>query len=189
MRVFVLSTGRCGSSTFVKSCEHLTNYTSGHESRRRTILDDRFDYPDQHIECDNRLSWFLGGLGEQFDNTDCFYVHLTRDRNSVASSFLNRWDSGYRGSIIRAFAHGMLMEGNDWREEERLDVCRFYVDTVNTNITEFLKTRPSMTVQLENVGEDFTEFLNRIDARGDLDAALREWRTRHNASTPFRQPP
>ena len=42
MRVFVLSTARCGSQTCERACRHLTNYTAGHETRKDTLAPDRF---------------------------------------------------------------------------------------------------------------------------------------------------
>lgn len=183
MRVFVLSTGRCGSTTFAKSCEHLTNYSSGHESNASArLFDDRFRYPENHIEVDNRLSWFLGDLGRRFDASDCLYVHLTRDTDKVAASFRQRWDNQWQGSIISAFAHGVLMTGSEWSENRKMDVCRFYVETVNTNISEFLRDRPSLSVSIENIQRDYDEFLGQVSAEGDLDGARQEWSIRHNPS-------
>ena len=86
MNIFVLSTGRCGSMTLDKFCKHITNYTSAHESRNN--LD--FKYPPNHIEIDNRLSWFLGRLDKIYGD-DAFYVHLKRDDLKVAKSYQNRF--------------------------------------------------------------------------------------------------
>ena len=33
MNVFVLNTGRCGSTTFIEACRHITNYSAAHESK------------------------------------------------------------------------------------------------------------------------------------------------------------
>ncbi len=184
MRVFVLSTGRCGSTTFAKACEHLTNYSSGHESNAsRKLFDDQFLYPQDHIEIDNRLSWFLGELGQRFDDSGCLYVHLTRDPLEVTASFRRRWDNEWQGGIIRAFAQGILMTGHEWDEDEKNAVCRFYIDTVNANIAEFLRGRPSLSVSLENIEQDFDSFLEAIGAEGDLGGARREWSVRHNSTT------
>jgi len=182
VNVFVLCTGRCGSVTFSQACSHLTNFTSGHETRSARIGPARVDFPPNHIEVDNRLSWTLGSLAARWDPEDVLYVHLKRDRDAVARSYLKRWNSSFRASIIRAFGHGIVMRVRDWPEEQRLDVSRAYVDTVTANIDEFLRTRPSMTVQLEDVETDFAEFLHRIGAKGDREAALAEWSVRHNAS-------
>ena len=81
--VFVLCTGRCGSTTFDRACRHMTNWTAGHETRSHLTGPDRFAYPPRHIEADNRLSWMLGRL-EQAYGADAAYVHLTRDAEAVA---------------------------------------------------------------------------------------------------------
>lgn len=78
MNVFVLSTGRCGSTTFVKACEHITNFSAAHESRTGLLGAARLDYAGNHIEADNRLSWLLGRLDRTYGNA-AFYVHLRRD--------------------------------------------------------------------------------------------------------------
>ncbi|MFN8195941.1 MAG: hypothetical protein U0R80_16890 [Nocardioidaceae bacterium] len=182
MRVFVLSTGRCGSTTFERACRHATNFTAGHETNRRFAGDRRFDYPDQHIESDNRLSWFLGTMARRFDPDETFWVHLTREPDEVATSFTTRWDAPFHSSMIRAFAHGILIRQR-WRPEERHDVARFYVDTVNDNIRAFLAGQPrTMDFPLERAVELFPDFWSRIGAEGDLDAALAEFGVRHNAS-------
>lgn len=63
MNVFVLNTGRCGSMTFTKACSHIANYTSAHESRCGYLGKSRFDYPENDVEVDNRLSWVAGAFG------------------------------------------------------------------------------------------------------------------------------
>jgi len=62
MKVFILCTGRTGSVTIMKACEHIKNFTSGHESLSKKFGNERFEYADNHIEGDNRLSWHLGEL-------------------------------------------------------------------------------------------------------------------------------
>ena len=184
MRVFVLGTGRCGTTTFIRACEHLDEFTAGHETRARQVAENRFDYPDQHIEADNRLSWMLGSLGRRFDDTDVLYVHLRRDREEVIRSFQRRWHTGHRASIIKAFAHGIVMRSSDWPENDITRVCGHYVDVVTANIDDFLRDRPSIELWLHELHEGFPEFAHRIGATGDLPAAVRELGTRHNASEP-----
>lgn len=100
-RVFVLNTGRCGSMTFARACEHLTNFTAGHETRARVVgFEARMDYPNWHIEVDNRLTWFLGPLSQRYP--DAFYVHLRRDSEAVINSFVQRWDKGRPTSPARS---------------------------------------------------------------------------------------
>ncbi|MGI8536746.1 MAG: hypothetical protein ACR2K2_09665 [Mycobacteriales bacterium] len=83
MHVFVLTVGRTGSVSFTAACGHLTNYMAAHESNIAKVTGP-FQYPDQHIEVDNRLAWFLPFRGR--DYPDAYYVHVTRDRDEVARS-------------------------------------------------------------------------------------------------------
>lgn len=177
MNVFILSTGRCGSTTFVEACRHITNYTASHESRTRLIGPERFAYPDRHIEADNRLSWMLGRLDQSVADDDVFYVHLQRDRMAVARSHLNR----YRSGVMRAYAAGILMRPRP--HSTRLEACLDFCDTVNSNIETFLKHKPhKMKFSLENAKQDFRRFWELIGAEGNLDAALDTWDTEYNRS-------
>ncbi len=96
--VFILCTGRCGSSTFIRACKHITNYTASHESRISKGGYNRLQYPAHHIEADNRLSWFLGRLENKYGD-DAFYVHLKRNIKDTAASLLRRYDRGYYESL------------------------------------------------------------------------------------------
>jgi hypothetical protein len=176
MNVFILCTGRCGSTTFIEACRHITNFTAEHESRARLIGDERLNYPPQHIEADNRLSWFLGRLDQKYGDSAC-YVHLRRDDHKTAQSLLNRYDAG----IMRAYAAGILMRKD--AHHEPIDVCLDYCRTVNSNIEAFLQDKSNtLTVTLENAKEGFREFWTQIGAEGELDAALHEWDVCYNAS-------
>jgi len=174
MNVFVLCTGRCGSTTFARAAEHATNFSVGHESRKRLIGADRFAYPDNHIEVDNRLSWMLGRLDDHYGET-ARYVHLTREREAVARSFLQRWDR--ERSIIKAY-QGSILAGS---RADPLNICHDYIDTVTSNIGHFLAGKPHVAnVAVETGKADFERFWHWIGAEGDFPAALAEWDVRHN---------
>jgi len=176
VNVFVLNTGRCGSTTFIRACEHIRNYSAGHETRIHHLGQTRLDYPDNHIEADNRLCWMLGRLEERFGG-DAFYVHLYRDREATAASFARRAGFG----IMRAWREGVLLR--DGEDADPLELARDYVDAAEANIRLFLKDKPrQLEVCLERAAQDFPRFWQAIGAQGDLDAALGEWQVRHNAS-------
>ena len=178
MNVFVLSTGRCGSTTFARACGHIENYTAAHESRISRVHG-RVDYPDDHIEVDNHLSWFLGRLDERYGD-DAFYVHLKRDLEETARSRKHRETRKIDPGLMWAYGQRIIWENE---EVELIDVCRHYCQTVNSNIRLFLKDKSkTMTIRLESVQEDFRRFWGRIGATGPLETAVQEWERRHNKS-------
>lgn len=176
MRVFVLCTGRCGSTTFTYACKHMTNFTAGHETRAKFIGSERLEYPDDHIEIDNRLSWLLGRLESAYGD-DAYYVHLQRDRREVAESYARRMSNP--ASIGAAYKTSILMDG----PHEDLDVCLDVTETMVANIEHFLRDKTYvMEVSLENIEEDFARFWDWIGAEGDKAAALAEWGVLYNDS-------
>ncbi len=176
MNVFILNSGRCGSTTFIKACQHITNYSAAHESLLDKAGIQRLNYPENHIEADNRLSWLLGRLDKVYGDS-AFYVHLKRNPHDTANSFARRIDFG----ILKAYEQGVLMH-----ETHRLpayDIASDYIKTVDSNIELFLKDKShKILVSLETVQTDFADFWQRIGAQGNCDDALSEWRINYNAS-------
>lgn len=176
MNVFVLNSGRCGSTTFIEACRHISNYTAAHESRVSMIGEQRFAYTANHIEADNRLCWLLGRLDRTYGDT-ALYVHLRRSPGATADSFVKRREFG----IMKAYREGILMDGQPGQSAH--DHALDYIDTVEANIEHFLRGKSNqMIFRLENAKADFSEFWNRIGAEGDLRFALAEWDISHNAS-------
>ncbi|NOQ88742.1 MAG: hypothetical protein GQ550_07440 [Gammaproteobacteria bacterium] len=176
MNVFILNSGRCGSTTFIKACQHISNYTATHESLLSKTGTQRFSYPGDHIEADNRLSWLLGRLDKQFPD-NVFYVHLTRNKKDVATSFSKRIGFG----ILKAYEQGILMHEQHLLPAQ--EIAEDYIDTVDSNIDFFLKDKTNrINISLETVKKDFTKFWDKIGAEGDLDKALKEWEVNYNAS-------
>ena len=181
MNVFVLCTGRSGSMTFSRACRYITNYSVGHESRARLLGPDRFDYPDRHMEADNRLAWFPGALDREFGN-DAYYVHLFRDPEETIASYNRRWVRN--GSLIRAYCEGIhqitihLLD-----KRRRKEVVEDFYDNVNANIRTFLKDKTRVLyLPLEEAETVFPRFWKEIGAEGDLESALKVFTYRHNAS-------
>lgn len=182
MRVFILNTGRAGSTTIARACQHISNYTSGHETLAKKFGEERFQYPDNHIDADNRLSWHLGQMNEKFGD-DAFYVHLKRNRDEVTQSHMNRYFKN--GSIIEAFCEGIrLVPTVKMTHEQRIQACYDYQDTVDANIRHFLADKTKkMNIDLENIEKEFPKFWESIGAEGDFEKAMDEVRTKHNPST------
>lgn len=186
MRVFVLTTGRTASTTFARAAQHATNFTAAHESRIHQPMPERLAYPDQHIEVDNRLFFYLGLLDELYGK-DAFYVHLTRDPKEVSRSYQQRWD--FRGTLGRGWAR-MVMLRKQTGPEMRPRVVDDMVAAFNAGIRMFLKDKPhQLEVALEDCPDAFLAFWDAIGAQGDRDAAAAEWGTRHNATRATRPHP
>lgn len=177
--VFVLCTGRCGSTTFTRACEHATNYTARHEWRTHLLGADRFNYPPNHIEVDNRLAWWTGKLDHYYAD-EPYYVHLLRDRAGAGASYAGRKNYG----LMKAYREALLC--NLVLRKPKTDIGLMgedMIDTITMNIKFFLRDKTKvMTINLETIQEDFPKFWDWIGAKGDRDAAMNEWNTRHNAT-------
>ena len=184
MNIFVLNTGRCGSTTFIKACKHISNYSSEHESRSAMVGEERRDYPENHIEADNRLSWLLGRLDKKYGDT-ALYIHLKRNEVATAQSFTKRYSFG----IIKAYrGTGIMMGLSD--DIDPMIVSMDYCETVNSNIDHFLKDKSKkLTINLESIEQGFLDFWTMINAEGDIDLALTELNKKHNASRPQESKP
>jgi hypothetical protein len=183
MNVFVLTTGRSGSLTFAEACRHISNYTTGHETRVGLVGEARLAYPDQHIEIDNRLAWFLGRLERTFGD-EAFYVHLRRDEEATAASHVKRWNK----PAMQSYRKGILWDVDP--ETDRLALARDLNLTMNSNIELFLRDKSrTMGIDIETAPSSFPAFWEAIGAEGDLEAALAELTVRHHEGTAQRTTP
>jgi len=174
MNVFVLTTGRSGSLTFAEACRHITNYSSGHETRVGLVGAERLAYPDQHIEIDNRLAWFTGRLDAAFGD-EAFYVHLLRDGEATAASHVRRWSK----PAMRSYRNGILWDVDP--EADRMDLARDLNLTMNSNIEFFLRSKSKTArIDIEDATAAFPAFWEGIGAQGDLDAAVAEFEVKHH---------
>lgn len=192
MNIFVLGTGRCGSTTFARACGHMTNFTVSHEAGRNKIGRHRFDYPENHIAVDYRLGWMLGRLDSVWGR-DAFYVHLKREPRATAESLAKLARLQRKGSKVNE-----AFDLPDWLNYASAPVwAHMHVQTQKmaplevvaldmvlsktADIAMFLKDKRHMAVQVERAQEDFGEFWDVINATGNKAAALGEWQVRHNS--------
>ncbi len=174
----MLTTGRAASKTFAHACQFIDGMTSAHESNCGQILS-RLDYPDNHIEVDNRLVWFLGGLDKRYQDRDTYYVYLTRDNDKIVESYLSRWHLSV--SIVRAFYHGVLMIPKKPDIATARESCRLFVQTVDENICYFLANRSNWShVSVENLEQDFFKFLEKAGLSGNRQALSKAISNVHN---------
>ena len=181
MNIFILCTGRCGSMSISRACKDLENFSSGHETRISMLGVERLNFPSNHIEADNRLSWFLGRLDAKYGN-DAFYVHMTRDPIETAKSYNRRWY--HVGSIVRSYTEGILTKPLQLvSSNDLLKYSEDYCTTVNENIVHFLKDKDKKCViRLEHLESDFLKFWDLIEAKGNKSKALEALNQKHNKS-------
>jgi hypothetical protein len=183
VNVFVLTTGRSGSLTFAEACRHITNYTTGHETRVGLVGQERLAYPDRHIEIDNRLAWFLGRLQSAFGD-EAFYVHLRRDDEATAASHAKRWNK----PAMQSYRKGILWDVDP--ATDRMALARDLTWTMNSNIELYLRDKPrAVRIDIETATETFPAFWEAIGAQGDLEAALTELSVRHHQGSAQRDTP
>lgn len=162
----------------MRASSHITNFTAAHESLARTIGKTRLSYPDNHIESDNRLSWFLGRLDRAYGD-NAYYVHLYRDPAGVADSYADRMQ---KGGIMYAYANGIYEGKRGTSHQLAREAAADYVETVTANIRSFLKDKShQMDFDLARSKDAFAEFWDFVGAEGDRSAALAEWDQRHNS--------
>lgn len=178
MNVFVLTTGRTGSLSLERACSHISNYTAAHESRCGELGAERLNFPENHIEIDNRLAWFLGDLEARYGD-NAIYIHLIRDEKKVADSYAKRWNR--ETSIVRAYAYGII-KLQEHQIKNPTEICLDFVQTTNRNIAQFISDKSKkMTFDISNNAEDFRKFWDLINAQGDYDKAFEELNAVHNA--------
>jgi len=180
MRVFVLCAGRCGSTTLSRAFSHCTNFTVGHETHKRWIGAEP-GYPDNHIEIDNRLSWRLGNLFRK--HTDKF-IHLTRDdQKAHAESFAKRYGNG---GIIDGYIKNIRgFHRVELSKKQVYILSRDFVFTHDKNIAIFLNRvfrDQKRSMSIERWKFSFPGIWNWLGCEGDLEAAMEEFNTKHNAS-------
>jgi hypothetical protein len=176
VNVFVLCAGRTASTTFIRSASKLEGFTAAHESNSSNLFDERFSYPSNHIEADNRLSWFLGALDEKYGDS-AYYVYILRDPDRIAKSYVRRWRLTV--SIVKAFGHGILMRPSISRKDRFL-ISKFYVQTVDKNIRMFLKDKTNVFYfDLESPKKSFLGFCDFIGVQCP-ESALNEWDIHYN---------
>lgn len=175
MNIFILSTGRCGSTSFIKACQHAVNYTAGKETRYKLLFPKKWEYPVGHIESDPRLWCQLQVLDQYFPSA--WYVHLTRDVNEVIDSYVHKFTK--RSDPIGQMRAWAELRGR--RVDDPRELALDMIITMRTTIDNFIMGRPHMTIDINDVERKFEDFWIWGNLRGDMEAAQREFLLKHNA--------
>jgi len=174
MRVFIIGTGRCGTTTIWKAAQHITNYTAGHETKPGVI--GRYKgYPDNHIESDGHLIWTVPRLVAKYP--DAKFAVLRRDRKDLIDSLARRY---YMQGILRLFHADKRHKEKQAREE----AAAWLVDCMYAYAERFLAAQFKCDFRIFNLEKmktgDWVRFWDWIGAEGDFDKSLKEWDIKHN---------
>lgn len=166
MNAFVVSPGRTGTLALSHALGLLDGYSSGHESRVQRLGDDRVAYPPMHVECDNRLTWFLPRLTSRYSESGVLAI-VHRDRESIARSYDKRWT---KINMMKAYSQGVLLRDFS---QNGMDVCRDYVDVVYEQL-EFARSRWTtvIDVDIESPDVGIGALLAALDRDHQLDDVL-----------------
>ena len=181
--IFVLSAGRCGSMTFIKACDHITNYTSQHESGRNFESHQKYNliYPEHHIESDNRLAWFLGSLEKLYGNK-AYYIKLTRNKDKIMNSYLKR--KSLNQGILPAFAINIFQQKKrSISKDGYIWATKHYINTVYDNIDFYLRDKTNkIEFDIDDPIDKFHQIWIDIEAQGNLNKAMKEFSKNYNSS-------
>lgn len=182
MRIFVLTAGRTASTTFSNACGSIKGMSSGHETNAG-VVEGRLEYPENHIEVDNRLIWFLPMLEEKY-NEDVIYVYLKRSPSEVAKSYKKRWYVNC--SVVRAFFNNILMAERIPTDVEKDKACELYAHLADKTIEHFLSGKDNKyVVNVESLEDDFLGFIESVGFDFDKDAAISIIRQKSNLNLPL----
>lgn len=158
MRVFVVGTGRCGTSTFYQAAKSIEGYTCGHESEAARIPS--WTFPDNHVEVAAQLVYAIPLVLEKYP--DSKWVHLIREREACVDSLAHQvWAS------MAAFAQQWFM--CDHPADVVKTAAKFY-DMTNALIPALVPEKQLMTIHLETLRRQWPDFCTWIGARyfGDV---------------------
>lgn len=181
--VFILCTGRSGSVSVAKACQHITNFTSGHETKAKLLGEDRFAFPNNHIEVDNRLIWDLGRLEKHYGD-NAYFIYLKRESKKISKSFIKR--TYYPNSIFKAYCDGVKKTPTEKTNAKELkELSEDFVDNMTHSIEAFIKRQPrKLTIDIDHISTDFKRLWDFIGAEGDYQAAINTFNKKHNHSKP-----
>lgn len=177
--VFILSPGRTATTSLAMVFKRLEGYTSGHETQSQLLGDSRVRFPENHIECDNRLCWFLERL-TRFYGSSGILVIVHRDEDKIAKSYNQRW---YKINIMRAYSQGILQRP---LTDNNLSVCADYVSHMYEKLN-FWETQWNHVVHLDLAAPELglSQLLGLLSRESDMEdllRALNETRSNENLS-------
>ena len=177
MNVFFVSPGRTGTKSISRVLKTIDGFTSLHESRVQELGESRIEYPDNHLESDNRLTWFMPQLTKKYSDK-ALLVIVHRDREEVARSYNDRW---YKINIMKGYSQGILLRD---LSDNNLDVCRDYVNHVYTTLDYFKDSwKNVIEMNIKDPDEGIRGVLEFIGKEDYFEEVIKELKTRRSNKT------
>jgi hypothetical protein len=171
VNVFVVGTGRCGTSTFYQAARTIVGFTAGHETTAGTVPS--WQFADQHIEVAAQLVYGIPRLRATYP--DARWVHLVRDREPCVRSLARQcWES------MAAFAKQWFL--CDHPADVALAAEQFH-DLTNELIEALLPPDATMKIRVEELVEAWPRFCEWIGAEYDEEAAAGILHRKYNPGT------
>lgn len=143
MNIFIISPGRTATTTLASAFGALDGYTSGHETQTSYLGADRITFPANHVECDNRLIWFLPRLTRRYSHNSLL-ITVNRCNEEISRSYDKRWG---KINIMKAYSQGILLRS---LEDNSIEVCRDYVSNCYEHLAFFSSHwRYHLTLELD----------------------------------------
>lgn len=167
--VFVVGTGRCGTTTFAAACRYATNKTVSREGQAGGVY--QLDkYPDSHIEVDAPLAFWMPRLRLLYPG--CRFVHLVRyaDRDGCLASMVT-----HDPDICRFFGQMVY----HFADCEPMDGAAALYEIVN----DMIGGPDVLRVRLREVKERWGQVWEWMECEGNFEQSREEWNVRHNSSS------
>lgn len=164
MNIFVVGTGRCGTTSFAEACRYMSSFTVGHETNAVGLR-----YPTNHIEVNSQLTWRTPALIQKYP--EALWVHLIRERESCAESIAQMGG----GSVVA----GLQQLYPSLYPDDPLEAARIFYDMANDVIVATIPRRKILF--LETIQEEWPSFWKWACAEGDYDGSLASWSVKKNA--------
>lgn len=174
MRVFVVGTGRCGTSTFYQACKHITNYTVGHETKKGPSKIGDWEFPDNHIEISSNLTIALPHLIRTYPEAK--FVRLKRNKQDCIKS------------LAECVPESMVMFAKQWWYLYDIDLISLdYLKVASTfydwceELYQMVLPIGSLFYDIEKMEQNFAKFCLTIEATGKLADGTSEFKKKYNS--------
>jgi hypothetical protein len=180
MRIFVVGTGRNGSSTFYHAASHATNFQVNHETWRskspsNSCYVDVRDKKRDQIEISSSVPFFIVQIMRKYPESK--FIHLVRRRTKCRDSLVE-----HHTSRMRAWAWNWFSD----REPKMKNVAGAYYDATAESLHSLLPRDQTLTLPLEEAKTRWAAVWEFMDCEPGVDspefaASLAEWDRRYNA--------